>query len=184
MEKADVIAALATAPGRAAIGVVRLSGPDLRRLFQPLLGRERVEPRQATLTAFLDAAGTPIDVGLALYFPGPRSYSGEDMLELHAHGGPEVLKLLLRRCLELGARPAEPGEFTRRAFLNDRLDLLQAEGVADLIAASSSAAARSALRSLSGEFSQRIQALVAGVTDLRVLVEACIDFPEEGLDLL
>jgi tRNA modification GTPase len=184
MGKADVIAAVATAPGRAAIGVVRLSGPDLRGLFPPLLGRDVVEPRHATLTRFLDAAGTPIDVGLALYFPGPRSYSGEDMLELHAHGGPEVLKLLLRRCLELGARPAEPGEFTRRAFLNDRLDLLQAEGVADLIAASSSAAARSALRSLSGEFSHRIQALVAGVTDLRVLVEACIDFPEEGLDLL
>ena len=184
MGKADVIAAVATAPGRAAIGVVRLSGPDLRGLFPPLLGRDVVEPRHATLTPFLDAAGTSIDVGLALYFPGPRSYSGEDMLELHAHGGPEVLKLLLRRCLELGARPAEPGEFTRRAFLNDRLDLLQAEGVADLIAASSSAAARSALRSLSGEFSQRIHALVAGVTDLRVLVEACIDFPEEGLDLL
>jgi tRNA modification GTPase len=184
MEKADVIAALATAPGRAAIGVVRLSGPDLRRLFQPLLGRERIEPRYATLTAFLDAAGAPIDVGLVLYFPAPRSYSGEDMLELHAHGGPEILKLVLGRCLELGARPAEPGEFTRRAFLNDRLDLLQAEAVADLIEASSSAAARSAVRSLSGEFSKQIHRLVEMLVELRTLVEACIDFPEEGLDLL
>jgi len=184
MEKADVIAALATAPGRAAIGVVRLSGPDLRRLFPPLLGRGSIAPRHATLTRFLDAAGAPIDLGLALYFPAPRSYSGEDMLELHAHGGPEVLKLVLGRCLELGARPAEPGEFTRRAFLNDRLDLLQAEAVADLIEASSSAAARSAMRSLSGEFSQRIHYLVEMLVELRTLVEACIDFPEEGLDLL
>ena len=184
MEKADVIAAVATAPGRAAIGVVRLSGPALDRLFQPLLGRASLEPRHATLTRFLDAAGTPIDLGLALYFPAPQSYSGEDMLELQGHGGPEVLKLLLARCLELGARPAEPGEFTRRAFLNDRLDLLQAEAVADLIEASSGAAARSALRSLSGEFSQRIHRLVAGLIDLRALVEACIDFPEEGLELL
>jgi tRNA modification GTPase len=139
MEKADVIAAVATGPGRAAIGVVRLSGANLRRLFPPLLGRETVQPRHATLSRFLDAAGTAIDFGLVLYFPAPRSYSGEDMLELHAHGGPEVLKLLLGRCLELGARPAEPGEFTRRAFLNDRLDLVQAEGVADLIEASSGA---------------------------------------------
>jgi tRNA modification GTPase len=184
MEKTDVIAALATAPGRAAIGVIRLSGPDLRRLFPALLGRDSVVPRHATLTRFLDAAGAPIDAGLALYFPAPRSYSGEDMLELHAHGGPEVLKLVLGRCLELGARPAEPGEFTRRAFLNDRLDLLQAEAVADLIEASSSAAARSALRSLSGQFSQRIHALVDMLIELRTLVEACIDFPEEGLDLL
>jgi tRNA modification GTPase len=184
MERTDVIAALATAPGRAAIGVIRLSGPDLRRWFPALLGRDSVAPRHATLTRFLDAAGAPIDVGLALYFPAPRSYSGENMLELHAHGGPEVLKLVLGRCLELGARPAEPGEFTRRAFLNDRLDLLQAEAVADLIEASSSAAARSAIRSLSGEFSQRIHVLVDMLIELRTLVEACIDFPEEGLDLL
>lgn len=184
MEKTDVIAALATAPGRAAIGVIRLSGPDLRRLFPALLGRDSIAPRHATLTRFLDAAGALIDVGLALYFPAPRSYSGEDMLELQAHGGPEVLKLVLGRCFELGARPAEPGEFTRRAFLNDRLDLLQAEAVADLIEASSSAAARSAVRSLSGEFSQRIHALVDMLIELRTLVEACIDFPEEGLDLL
>jgi tRNA modification GTPase len=184
MEKADVIAAVATGPGRAAIGVVRLSGANLRQLFPPLLGRETVQPRHATLSRFLDAAGTAIDFGLVLYFPAPRSYSGEDMLELHAHGGPEVLKLLLGRCLELGARPAEPGEFTRRAFLNDRLDLVQAEGVADLIEASSGAAARSAVRSLSGEFSKRIQALVDQLIELRTLVEACIDFPEEGLELL
>ena len=184
MAPADVIAAVATASGRAAIGIVRLSGPDLRRFFLPLLGREQLSPRQATLSRFLDAAGQPIDLGLALYFPAPHSYTGEDVLELQGHGGDAVVRSVLARCLELGARPAEPGEFTRRAFLNDRLDLAQAEAVADLIEAGSAAAARSALRSLSGEFSWRIQALVAGLIELRTLVEACIDFPDEDVQLL
>lgn len=184
MEKADVVAAIATATGRAAVGIVKLSGPRLEHLFLPLLGKRTLEPRKATFTRFLDAAGAAIDFGLALYFPAPNSYTGEDVLELQGHGGVEVLRLLLRRCLDLGARLAEPGEFTRRAFLNDRLDLAQAESVADLIEARSEAAARSALRSLSGEFSAEIQRLVDGLIELRMLVEACIDFPEEDIQLL
>jgi tRNA modification GTPase len=184
MAPADVIAAVATAGGRAAIGIVRLSGPDLSRFFPPLLGRAQIAPRHATLGPFLDAAGQTLDFGLTLYFPAPHSYTGEDVLELHGHGGDAVVRSLLARCLELGARLAQPGEFTRRAFLNDRLDLAQAEAVADLIEAGSAAAARSALRSLSGEFSKRIQALVAGLIELRALVEACIDFPDEDVQLL
>lgn len=184
MGKADVIAAIATATGSAAVGVVKLSGPELHSYFLPLLGKERLEPRRATLTRFLDTAGAAIDFGLALYFPAPCSYTGEDVLELQGHGGTEVLRLLLRRCLELGARLAEPGEFTRRAYLNERLDLAQAEGVADLIEARSELAARSALRSLSGQFSAEIQGLVEGLIELRTLVEACIDFPEEDVELL
>jgi tRNA modification GTPase len=183
MAEPELIAAVATAPGTGAIGVVRISGPGLRALLVPLLGREP-EPRRALLADFLDQRGQPIDEGLALYFPGPHSYTGEDMLELQGHGGPTVLQQLLKRCLELGARLAEPGEFTRRAFLNGKLDLAQAEGVADLIEARSEAAARSALRSLQGGFSREIHALVADVTNLRLLVEACIDFPEEGIDQL
>ncbi len=180
---AEVIAAVATAPGRGGIGVVRLSGPDLSAYARALSGRLPV-PRYATHTAFIDAAGTEIDEGLLLYFPAPHSYTGEDVLELQGHGGPVVMQLLLQRCLELGARPAEPGEFTRRAFLNDKLDLAQAEAVADLIEASTAAAARSAVRSLAGEFSATVHRLVDKLIELRMLVEATLDFPDEEIDFL
>jgi tRNA modification GTPase len=183
MAKPDPIAAVATAPGVGAIGVVRLSGPDLRGFLVPLLGREPA-PRRAVLTRFVDHQGQPIDEGIAIYFPAPHSYTGEDVLELQGHGGPAVLQQVLDRCLRLGVRLAEPGEFTRRAFLNGKLDLAQAEGVADLIQARSEAAARAALRSLQGEFSKEIRTLVAEVTALRMLVEACIDFPEEEIEQL
>ncbi len=142
------------------------------------------QPRVATLARFLDAAGTEIDEGLLLYFPAPHSYTGEDVLELQGHGGPVVMQLLLRRCLELGARLAEPGEFTRRAYLNEKLDLAQAEAVADLIEASTAAAARSAVRSLSGEFSRRVHQLVDRLIALRMLAEATLDFPEEDIDFM
>lgn len=181
MPEADVIAAIATGSGRAAIGIIRLSGPRLTRFIQPLFGRS-IAPRHAILTDFLDSSGRALDTGIALFFPSPHSYTGEDVLELQAHGGPAVLQLLLRRCLAVGARLAQPGEFSRRAFLNDKLDLAQAESVADLIEASSEAAARAAMRSLKGEFSQEIIRLVSEVTALRVQVEACIDFPEEDAD--
>jgi tRNA modification GTPase len=184
---ADPIVAIATAPGRGAVGIVRASGRDLAPLVRAVIGRPLV-PRQATFGPFLDAAGTPIDQGLALYFPAPHSYTGEDVLELQAHGGPVVLQLLLARCLEAGAgiglRVAEPGEFTQRAFLNDKLDLAQAEAVADLIDASTEAAARSAGRSLAGAFSQEVEGLRAAIVDLRMLVEATLDFPEEDIDFL
>jgi tRNA modification GTPase len=184
---ADPIVAIATAPGRGAVGIVRASGRDLAPLVRAVIGRPLV-PRQATFGPFLDAAGTPIDQGLALYFPAPHSYTGEDVLELQAHGGPVVLQLLLARCLEAGAgiglRVAEPGEFTQRAFLNDKLDLAQAEAVADLIDASTEAAARSAGRSLAGAFSQEVVGLRAAIVDLRMLVEATLDFPEEDIDFL
>ena len=183
MAKPDVVAAVATAPGRAAIGVVRLSGPQLHSFMHPLLGRE-LPPRRAVLNDFLDGDGVALDTGIAIFFPAPHSYTGEDVLELQGHGGPAVLQLVLRRCLELGARLAEPGEFSRRAFLNDKLDLAQAESVADLIDASSEAAARAATRSLKGEFSRQIDALIAELIDLRVLVEACIDFPDDDVELL
>jgi tRNA modification GTPase len=178
MTEADVIAAIATASGRAAIGIVRLSGPRLSRFMQPLFGRQ-IAPRSAVLTDFLDSGGRALDRGIALFFPGPHSYTGEDVVELQGHGGPAVLRVLLRRCLALGARLAQPGEFSKRAFLNGKLDLAQAESVADLIEASSEAAARAAMRSLKGEFSQEIVALVSQLTGLRVQVESCIDFPEE-----
>jgi tRNA modification GTPase len=184
MRAADRIVALATPPGRGAIGVVRLSGPSLPELFPQLLGRAGLTPRSATFTPFLGDDGLPIDQGLAIFFPAPRSYTGEDVLELQGHGGPAVMALLLRRCISLGARLAEPGEFTKRAYLNDRMDLVQAEAVADVIEAGSEAAARSALRSLEGEFSSRIRALVDQLTALRGLVEACLDFPEEDVELL
>jgi tRNA modification GTPase len=183
MAEPELIAAVATAPGLGAIGVVRISGSGLGGWFIPLLGREP-EPRCALLVDFLDSRGEAIDQGLAIYFPAPHSYTGEHVLELQGHGGPAVLQRLLKRCLELGARLAEPGEFTRRAFLNGKLDLAQAESVADLIEAQSEAAARSALRSLKGAFSHEIHALVGEVTGLRMLVEACIDFPEEGIEQL
>ena len=178
---ADTIAAIATAPGRGGIGVIRISGPDLRRFATELIGRKPL-PRIATKTEFLDRDGRAIDEGLALYFASPYSYTGEDVLELQGHGGPVVLKLLLGRCIDLGARIAQPGEFTRRAFLNDKLDLAQAEAVADLIDASTEAAARCAFRSLSGEFSQRVRDLVDRLIELRMLVEATLDFPEEDVD--
>jgi tRNA modification GTPase len=183
VRKADPIVALATASGRAAVGVIRLSGGNLEAFVRPLFGRE-IPPRRATRADFLDAAGAPLDNGLVLYFPAPHSYTGDDVLELQGHGGPAVLQMLLRRCVEVGARLAEPGEFTRRAFLNGKLDLAQAESVADLIEAGSAAAAKSALRSLRGEFSERIGAMQRALTELRMLVEACLDFPEEDVDVL
>jgi tRNA modification GTPase len=181
----DPIVALATAPGRGAIGIVRASGPDLAPLIAAVC-RRPLAPRVATYGAFHGADGEPIDQGLALHFPAPHSYTGEHMLELQAHGGPVVLQLLLARCLQAmpGARLADPGEFTLRAYLNDKLDLAQAEAVADLIDASTEAAARSAGRSLAGAFSAEVQALLERIVRLRLLVEATLDFPEEEIDFL
>lgn len=193
----DPIVAIATAPGRGAVGIVRVSGKGLAALVQALCGRA-LKPREATYLPFRDAHGQAIDQGLALYFPGPHSYTGEDVLELQAHGGPVVLQLLLARCLEAGAatdpatgqpclpglRVAQPGEFTERAFLNDKIDLAQAEAIADLIDASTEAAARSASRSLTGAFSAEIHALRDALIHLRMLVEATLDFPEEEIDFL
>lgn len=181
------IAAIATAPGRGGVGIVRISGMGLSQFVRQLLGRELVA-RHATYMPFADASGQPIDHGLALWFPAPHSYTGEDVLELHAHGGPVVLQLLLAHCLQCGAtlhmRLARPGEFTERAYLNAKLDLAQAEAVADLIDASTEAAARSASRSLSGAFSQHVHALRDALLHLRMLVEATLDFPEEDIDFL
>ena len=185
----DPIVAVATAPGRGAVGIVRVSGRGLMPLAQALC-RRPLQPRQASYGPFADDQGRPIDQGLALYFEAPHSYTGEDVLELQAHGGPVVLQLLVQRCLQAGLacapglRLAEPGEFTRRAFLNGKLDPAQAEAVADLIEAGTEAAARSAARSLQGEFSTQIQALAARVLRLRTLVEATLDFPEEEIDFL
>jgi tRNA modification GTPase len=181
LNPADTIAAIATAPGRAGIGVVRVSGPRCAAIATAIIGRMPA-PRHATRAEFRDQSGALIDQGLAIHFPAPHSYTGEDVLELQGHGGPVVMRELLRACTALGARAAGPGEFTRRAFLNERIDLAQAESVADLIDASSAEAARSAARSLAGEFSQRIHALVEGLVELRMHVEACIDFPEEEID--
>ncbi|GKS76393.1 tRNA uridine-5-carboxymethylaminomethyl(34) synthesis GTPase MnmE [Acidovorax sp. SUPP950] len=193
----DPIAAIATAPGRGAVGIVRVSGQGLGPLTEALCGRA-LRPREATYLPFRDAAGQSIDQGLALYFPAPHSYTGEDVLELQAHGGPVVLQLLLARCLEAaaqadaasgqarlpGLRLAQPGEFTERAFLNDKIDLAQAEAIADLIDASTEAAARSASRSLAGAFSHEIHRLRDALIHLRMLVEATLDFPEEEIDFL
>jgi tRNA modification GTPase len=179
----ETIAAVATAAGRAAVGIVRLSGPLAAVIAQALIGRP-LTPRRAEYVRFRDDRGDTIDVGLALYFVAPASYTGEDVLELHGHGGATVQRLLLERCLALGARLADPGEFTRRAFLNGKLDLAQAEAVADLIDAATAAAARSAARSLHGEFSHRIEALVKELIDFRVLAEGTLDFPEEEFDFL
>lgn len=178
----DPIAAVASAPGRGGIGVVRVSGKNLAPFALALLGKVPA-PRHAFKTGFLDAHGAAIDDGIALYFPAPYSYTGEDVFELQGHGGPVVMQMLLKRCLELGARPAEPGEFTRRAFLNDKLDLAQAESVADLIEAATDSAARCALRSLRGEFSAAVAELLRQLIELRTLVEAMLDFPEEELAL-
>jgi tRNA modification GTPase len=179
----DTIAAVATAPGRGGIGVIRVSGKDLGIITQALLNKP-LSPRLASLSDFLAADGSVIDQGIALFFPAPHSFTGEDVLELQGHGGNAVMQRLLKRCLELGARLAEPGEFTRRAFLNDKLDLAQAESVADLIDAASEEAAKSAIRSLQGEFSRAIHEIVNDLINLRMLVEACIDFPDEDVDFL
>ncbi|RZL86534.1 MAG: tRNA uridine-5-carboxymethylaminomethyl(34) synthesis GTPase MnmE [Variovorax sp.] len=194
---ADPIVAIATAPGRGAVGIVRVSGAQLAPLITAICGRQ-LKPREATYLPFRDAAGTAIDHGLAIHFPAPHSYTGEDVLELQAHGGPVVLQLLLARCLEAAAqrnhetdrprladlRVAGPGEFSQRAFLNGKIDLAQAEAIADLIDASTEAAARSAGRSLSGAFSQEIHVLRDALIRLRMLVEATLDFPEEEIDFL
>jgi tRNA modification GTPase len=191
------IVAIATPPGRGAVGIVRVSGKTIGPLIRALCGRD-LKPREATYLPFLDAQNEPIDHGLALYFPAPHSFTGEDVLELQAHGGPVVMQLLLARCLEAGSemdtatqqprleglRVAQPGEFTQRAFLNDKMDLAQAEAVADLIDASTAAAARGATRSLSGEFSKEINSLRDALIHLRMLVEATLDFPEEEIDFL
>ena len=182
------IAAIATAPGRGGIGVVRASGKSLGPLIESLFPGTTLAPRNATYIPFKSADGTVLDQGLALYFKAPHSYTGEDVLELQGHGGPVVLQMLLARVLEAGAehglRLAEPGEFTRRAYLNDKLDLAQAEAVADLIDASTEAAAKSASQSLSGAFSQVVHRLVEQTINLRMLVEATLDFPEEEIDFL
>lgn len=183
----EPIVAIATAPGRGGIGVIRLSGKSLTAIVEQLFG-QALTPRQAHLRAFRDADGQVLDEGIALFFAGPHSYTGEDVLELQGHGGPAVLKRVLARCLEAGQdhglRLAQPGEFTQRAFLNGKLDLAQAEAVADLIDASSEAAARSAMASLSGTFSQHVNALDHDIVRLRMLVEATLDFPEEEIDFL
>ena len=178
------IAAIATAAGQGGVGVIRLSGKQLLPLAQQISGGKTPQPRRALLTDFVDAAGETIDNGLLLYFPAPASFTGEDVIELHGHGGRVVLQMLLQRCFELGAQPAEPGEFTKRAFLNGKLDLAQAESVADLIDAASQSAARLAVRSLKGAFSQQIHELVDELITLRMLVEATLDFPEEDIDFL
>lgn len=183
MASTDTIAAVATAPGRGGIGVVRISGHGLGAVARTLLGKS-LRPRLASLSNFLDHDGTVIDQGIALYFPAPHSFTGEDVLELQGHGGNAVMQRLLKRCLALGARLAEPGEFTKRAFLNDKLDLAQAESVADLIDAASEEAAKSAVRSLQGEFSHAVHEVVERLIELRMLVEACIDFPDEDIDFL
>jgi tRNA modification GTPase len=180
---ADTIAAIATPPGRGGIGVVRVSGPRTRAIAEAVLDRVPA-PRLATYAGFRDAEGAPLDRGLALFFPAPHSYTGEDVLELHGHGGSVVLDALLARLLALGARHARPGEFTERAFLNGKLDLAQAEAVADLIDAGSTQAARAALRSLAGEFSEQVRARIEALIRLRMYVEAAIDFPEEEIDFL
>ena len=193
----EPIVAIATAPGRGAVGIVRVSGRQLSSLIQALCGRP-LKPREATYLPFADADGSPIDHGLALHFVAPHSFTGEDVLELQAHGGPVVLQLLVARCLQAaaevdpatgqprlaGLRVAQPGEFSERAFLNDKIDLAQAEAIADLIDASTEAAARSASRSLTGAFSAEIHGLRDALIHLRMLVEATLDFPEEEIDFL
>ena len=180
-EPHDTIAAVATPPGRGGIGIIRISGPAVPRIAASLLG-ELPAPRLATHAQFRDSSGERLDDGIALHFPAPASYTGEAVLELQGHGGPVVTHAVLGAVLDAGARLAEPGEFTRRAFLHGKLDLAQAEAVADLIDAASREAARSALRSLSGEFSQAVHKLVAQLTELRALTEAMLDFPEEDVD--
>lgn len=181
MAKHDTLAAIATAPGRAGIGVIRVSGPNLTSYAIQCCGKTPVA-RVATLVEFRDADGSTIDHGLALFFAAPNSYTGEDVLELHGHGGPVVLQRLLKRCLDLGARLAEPGEFSKRAYLNGKMDLAQAEAVADLIDAATEQAARCATRSIRGEFSAAVHEVAERLLELRVLTEATLDFPEEDID--
>ena len=183
MTRMDTIVAAATPPGRGGVGIVRLSGPKVPEIGAVMLG-ELPPARRASFARFLDAQLEPIDAGLVLFFPAPHSYTGEHVLELQGHGGPVVMDLLVARAVELGARRAGPGEFTQRAFLNDKLDLTQAEAIADLIDAGSREAARAAMRSLQGEFSGMVQGLTDALIDLRTYVEAAIDFPEEEVDFL
>lgn len=180
----ETIAAAATPPGRGGVAVVRVSGPKAPQIAATMTGADLPAARRVTLARFLDAAGEPIDVGLVLFFAAPHSYTGEHVVEFHGHGGPVVSEALVRRVIELGARRARPGEFTQRAYLNDKIDLAQAEAVADLIDAGSREAARAAMRSLQGEFSAMVLGLVDAVTELRAWVEAAIDFPEEEIDFL
>jgi tRNA modification GTPase len=179
----DTIAAIATAPGRGGVGIVRVSGKKVVKIAEAVLG-QLPKPRYAVYGDFVGKEGEVLDKGIALYFPNPHSFTGEDVLELQAHGGPVVLQWLLNRVVELGARLAEPGEFSKQAFMNDKLDLAQAEAIADLIDSSSEQAARSALRSLQGDFSREVNALVESTIRLRIYVEAAIDFPEEEIDFL
>jgi len=179
----ETIAAIATASGAGGIGIVRVSGPASRLIALGILG-QCPTPRHAAYLDFNLEDGTLIDRGIAIFYSNPHSYTGEDVLELQAHGGTALMQILLARCIELGARQAEPGEFTRRAYLNDKLDLAQAEAVADVISAATVEAAKSAVRSLSGEFSKHINALLLKLTDLRMFVEACLDFPEEEIDFI
>ena len=183
-DKQPTIAAIATAAGRGGVGVIRISGSQLLPIAQAITGGKTPKPRTALYTDFLDEHGNAIDNGILLYFAAPASFTGEDVIELQGHGGQIVLQMLLNRCLQLGARIAEAGEFTKRAFLNNKLDLAQAESVADLIDASSQAAARMAVRSLKGAFSSKIHNLVDDLITLRMLVEATLDFPEEEIDFL
>jgi len=179
----DTIAAIATAPGRGGVGIIRISGAKARRIGQAISGIE-LKPRYALFTSFQSGDGTLLDAGLSLYFPGPKSFTGEDIVELQAHGGPIILDLLLQESCKLGARVARPGEFSERAYLNGKIDLAQAEAIADLIDSTTEKAALNASRSLQGEFSRKIDELVTMVTRLRVYVEAAIDFPEEEIDFI
>ncbi|HVW68646.1 MAG TPA: tRNA uridine-5-carboxymethylaminomethyl(34) synthesis GTPase MnmE [Steroidobacteraceae bacterium] len=183
MTRTDTIVAAATPPGRGGVGIVRLSGPKVPEFAAIVLG-DLPAPRRAIFARFLDGKQDPIDAGLALFFPAPHSYTGEHVLELQGHGGPLVIEALINRMLELGARRALPGEFTQRAFMNDKLDLTQAEAIADIIDAGSREAVRAAMRSLQGEFSNMVRGLTEAVIDLRMYVEAAIDFPEEEIDFL
>jgi len=180
---ADTIAAIATPPGRGGIGIVRVSGPAVPAVIAGIV-RRALEPRHATIAVFRGEHDEPLDQGVAVHYPAPHSYTGESVLELQGHGGPAVLRLVLARCIALGARLAEAGEFTKRAFLNGKLDLAQAEGVADLIDAATATAARAAARSLSGVFSREVRALTDALIELRMFTEATLDFPEEDLDFL
>ncbi len=183
MNNTATIAALATAPGRGGVGIIRLSGPQSLAIAERIIQRTPT-PRYAHYLPFHDEHERILDSGIVLYFPGPNSFTGEDVVELQGHGGPVVMDMLLQRVFSLGAEPAKPGEFSERAFLNDKLDLAQAEAIADLIDASSEQAARSALRSLQGEFSTLIHQQVELLIQLRIYVEAAIDFPEEEIDFL
>ncbi len=180
---ADTICAIATPPGIGGVGIVRVSGPAAGHIAEKICGRKPT-PRMATYVKFCEASGASIDSGLALYFPGPNSFTGEDVLELQGHGGPMVLQMMIRRVMELGARAARAGEFSERAFLNDKIDLAQAEAIADLVSSGTEAAARAAQQSLSGVFSQHVHRLQGSLTRLRVFVEAAIDFPDDEIDLL